>query len=606
VNVALVCMPFADVERPALGVSLLKSELLSDGAACSVIYPNVAFARRIGLPDYRFITETVSWHTLLAEWIFARSLYGSSRMEDDGYINEVLLGQGKMSLAVVDRVLGVRDEAEAFVEKLAKSVPWQDFDVVGFTSYCGQNLASLALARRIKAAHPHVVIVFGGRNWEGEMGLELHHRFPFVDFACSGEADVAFPALIRAVGARGSRDVPDIRGLVYRDGSRSRCTGPTPIVDDLDGLPLPDFAEYFAALAETGYSHQFIPALTMELSRGCWWAAKHPCSFCGLNGTRTTYRAKSPARFLSEARALTSTFPASHLELVDMVAPPSFFTKSLPELAENPLAVPLFVQVRATMSYEDIARAERAGVELQCGIESLSDSVLSRANKGTSSLENLRFLKWCQACGLEPTWPMLAGFPQEGEEDYVSTWELMESVSFLPPPSQLGSVLVPRFSPYFCEPELYGLGNLRPLAAYQHLYPFSEATLSRIALFFTDDDTMSTARPYLQRLEEVVREWRRSYGSKGDLQAVETEAGLALRDSREVAMERELILDALDEAIYRACDSIATRDQLATLAADRFPEVASSLEERLERLLTLRVMARSKDRYISLAVSAQS
>ena len=83
------------------------------------------------------------------------------------------------------------------------SFPGKTMPIVGFTSTFEQNIASLALARRIKAAYPHIAIVFGGANWEEEMGLELHHQFPFVDYVCSGEAERSFPTLVEQVLAQG-------------------------------------------------------------------------------------------------------------------------------------------------------------------------------------------------------------------------------------------------------------------------------------------------------------------------------------------------------------------------------------------------------------------
>ena len=46
-------------------------------------------------------------------------------------------------------------------------------DMVGFTSMFSQNVATLAMARRIKERNPGVVIVMGGANCESPMGREL-------------------------------------------------------------------------------------------------------------------------------------------------------------------------------------------------------------------------------------------------------------------------------------------------------------------------------------------------------------------------------------------------------------------------------------------------
>ena len=45
--------------------------------------------------------------------------------------------------------------------------------VVGFTTTFHQTCASLAVARRLKALPDPPLVVFGGANCEGEMGVQM-------------------------------------------------------------------------------------------------------------------------------------------------------------------------------------------------------------------------------------------------------------------------------------------------------------------------------------------------------------------------------------------------------------------------------------------------
>jgi len=79
-------------------------------------------------------------------------------------------------------LLRLRDEVvPAFLSAMMRETDWGKFAVVGFSSVFQQTAASLALARRIKAAHPHVRIVFGGSNFDDEMGHELFRRVDALD-----------------------------------------------------------------------------------------------------------------------------------------------------------------------------------------------------------------------------------------------------------------------------------------------------------------------------------------------------------------------------------------------------------------------------------------
>ena len=61
---------------------------------------------------------------------------------------------------------------------------------------------------QIKKRHPLVKVVFGGANFEGEMGPEYVRAFSFIDYAVVGEGDIAFPALLRYLaGCKGENVV---------------------------------------------------------------------------------------------------------------------------------------------------------------------------------------------------------------------------------------------------------------------------------------------------------------------------------------------------------------------------------------------------------------
>ena len=74
------------------------------------------------------------------------------------------------------------------------------------------------MAKLIKDLYPHVTIVFGGANYDGEMGLEYFRAFPFIDHVVVGEGEELFPALVRHILEGRSEDFP--QGVAYREGDR--------------------------------------------------------------------------------------------------------------------------------------------------------------------------------------------------------------------------------------------------------------------------------------------------------------------------------------------------------------------------------------------------
>ena len=59
---------------------------------------------------------------------------------------------------------------------------------------------------------PSTLILFGGANFEGEMGRELTTRLDFIDYAIDGEADEAFPEFLNAVAS--DEDPASVPGVV--------------------------------------------------------------------------------------------------------------------------------------------------------------------------------------------------------------------------------------------------------------------------------------------------------------------------------------------------------------------------------------------------------
>lgn len=606
-KVLLVSMPFAALARPSLGLSLLKARLTERDVACDVAYLNLAFGRLLGREDYDAILDDLPYTALAGEWVFAECLYGRHAGLTASFIEDVLQGPRNLAPAQVDPVLRSRSLAPRFIAESLDAVPWAHYGLVGFTSSGPQNIAALALARRVKEAYPWIHIIFGGQNWEDVMGRELHRRFSFVDFVCPGEADDSFPALVELLHA-GDVGFGEIPGVVFRAGGRTRITAAAAHVEDLDALPVPDHSDYFGALAASGEAGRLPPVVPLEASRGCWWAARQPCRFCGLSGVKRAYRAKSPQRILDELWDLVRRWECLRLDIVDNVVPDGFLDEVLPMLAARPLPVPLSLEVRPTLREEHVRLMKTAGVSIQSGVESLSDSVLRRMGKGTTSIQNIRLLKWCKVHGVALTWNLLYGFPGETSEEYEQMSRLLPSVRFLDPPAAVGPLSLERFSRYFERPEVFGIRHVRPCRAYRYIYPFPDQALRRIAYFFEFDHPSGPDRPgYVHRLHSDVRVWRRKVDA-GDLRLAAQAGGqLALVDTRPGAVARDTVLDAVDSLVYAACDDGAAEHEIAALLRTRRPDLAvadDDLRSRLSSLVDRRAMVVAGDRYLSLALPA--
>lgn len=608
-KVLLLSMPFGALERPALGISLLKADLASSGISCDVRYLTFAFAGLIGYEDYVWISSDLPYTAFAGDWTFTQALYGARPERDDGYIREVLHQTWQLDESSVRRLLGLRSAVPPFLDHCMAAIPWASYAMVGFTSTFEQNIASLSLARRVKAAHPDVAVVFGGANWEAEMGQELHRRFSFVDYVCSGEADESFPALARRVlaGKRVDDAKAPIPGIVYRSRGTSYSTGSAPLVRTMDALPVPDFSDYFRDLKQSAVASMVAPTLLFETSRGCWWGAKSHCTFCGLNGGSMAFRSKSPRRALDELEYLVDLWQIEFVEVVDNILDMKYFNDVLPALARAGSRIQLFYEVKANLTRRQVQTLHEAGVHrIQPGLESMSDHVLKLMRKGTTALRNIQLLKWCKEFNIAVDWNILYGFPGETREDYASTLRLLPLIRFLQPPAACGPIRLDRFSPYFNSPADFGFKNVRPMVSYKYLYPFDRNSLARIAYYFDYNyDARLDPTGYADEVIAYVYSWQRSPEMGMLCSVLRPDGRLALLDTRSDALRSELVLGGMEQAAYAYCDELHTGQAVARHLRERFPDARfddRQVIDFLDSLVANRFMVSDGVHYLSLAV----
>jgi len=200
----LVTMPFMGLDRPSIQLGLLKAIGEEHGFAVRTLHANLDFAARIGADYYRTLADRRG--PPVGDWLFSVAAFGAQAPDPDGRLLDEFAGELSFLAGTWpearDRLLRTREhDVPALLDSLVDSQMWDDVRVVGFSCTFQQNTASFALARRLKQRYPHLVTVFGGANFDGEMGLELVRSVESIDLAVTGEADASFPRLLRALAA---------------------------------------------------------------------------------------------------------------------------------------------------------------------------------------------------------------------------------------------------------------------------------------------------------------------------------------------------------------------------------------------------------------------
>jgi magnesium-protoporphyrin IX monomethyl ester (oxidative) cyclase len=621
-------MPFAPLERPSIGLGLLKAALSEAKISSRVVYANLQFAEIVGYHSYRWVEGTATEY-LLGDWIFSGAAFPEFEPDHEDYLDLILRQWPALvprqpasndELVVQKELLHtVRAKAMSFVDKLARSIFESGPTVVGCSSTFLQSCASLALLRRIREFNPDTVTLMGGANCEGEMGLEIRRAFPWIDLVVSGEGDEIIAELCQVLLANGrlcdSRGYPPGVIATGDDSSDTRRRARHTFrnsVQNLDHLPSPNYDEYFAELEASTIRQYIKPGLLLEASRGCWWGQRSQCTFCGLNGLEMEYRDKSASRVRQEISDLTQRYELKRFGLVDNVLSTTHVQNLLPMLEGD--AYSGFCEVRSNLGREDIRTLAAAGFRsIQPGVESLHDSALKLMRKGTSALKNIEVLKWASEFGVRAYWNIICGLPGEDDRWYTALSAWLPAIYHLQPPMTIVSVRFDRFSVYHQAAEAYGL-KLVPYRTYRFVYPLAEESLDRFAYFFEDaNDTSnfniwSLHKPGQQTLRQQVNRWKAVFNGEPPPILCRHDQGqgaaIEITDTRPCATDSQFVLRGLAARVYRLCEVVRP---VESLQRELYSQVGSSpssseVESVVEELKGRQVVLQQNGKLLGLAV----
>jgi ribosomal peptide maturation radical SAM protein 1 len=604
-RIALICMPFATAERPSIQIGLLTAIAEQAGFSTDSFYLNLNLAARL-TPE---IYEALCIHRghMTGEWLFSVAAFGENAHDDDeayftAFPDTIRGGKEGKDTAYLSTLR--HEVLPRYIEDCVAMADWGCYHVVGFSSTFQQNVACLALASRIKKRHPAVKIIFGGANFEGEMGPEYVRAFPFIDYGVVGEGDIVFPALLRCLAA--NEQPKDLPGLAIRtDESINFCDQALP-VRNMDSLPTPNYNEYFEQVRRLGLKHSI--EIPFESSRGCWWGQKHHCTFCGLNGLGMTYRVKSPKRLFTELSELARKHRITFFEAVDNILDMKYVKDFFTAIEETKTDYQFFYEVKANLTHEQIRTLYRGGVRsIQPGIESMSSHVLQLMHKGCTMLQNVRLLKWCRYYKIRVGWNLIWGFPSETEEDYHQELEVLKLITHLQPPLGTSRIWLERFAPYFSDRESFPISDLRPEASYSYVYP-AHVSLNKIAYFFDYQMGDTISDDVHREIDEWVKEWQQRWVSKSPDTLVyrRTLDTLFIDDNRGPERRGTYAFEGPIVLIYEYCsDTMHSVPQVveflqSSLGGQRFSD--SEVHAALEQFCRLGLMLSEDSKYLSLAL----
>ncbi len=297
----------------------------------------------------------------------------------------------------------------------AKQILSIDSGVIGFSTWCHSYPSSIFLAEKIKSICPSIPIIFGGPQ-ASVLHTQTLIKHKSVDYILRGEAENSIKLLMKFLLRNDpSQSLSDIKGLTYRKGNKIISNSPSPIIRELDSLPVPAYERIFS-----------INNLSIDVGRGC----PFKCTYCSTNQFFSKrYRVKSIQRIIKEMDycykfSNITSFVFTH----DMLTLDKKFMdglcKSLVEhFKKTERKYGWVCSVRTDcVTKEMLADMHGSGCEaVFFGIESGSESVQKQIKKNLDIDYAHEIVEYSASLGIKTTVSYMIGFPGETKEDLAKT-----------------------------------------------------------------------------------------------------------------------------------------------------------------------------------------
>jgi len=318
--------------------------------------------------------------------------------------------------AILDMVFA--DVTPAHVDRVIRE---QGARVAGIGCMTCEFPQAVAEARRLKAAHPGIKIVFGGAHPSGDPEECL--RTGVVDFVIVGEGEIALAELLRALetgGVPGS--VPGVWSV--KDGAiQAGGSAPVPPIADLPrpAYDLLDLEKYFQ-LDSPWHFPKSPRAVQFLTERGC----PYQCSYCHEIHTKK-FRGVPAETIVDQMEWLVRCYGVGEFMVVDDIF--NFDLERAKRICRGIIERKLDIHlqfpngVRGDRFDEElIALMKQAGTHfLAIAIETVSEKHQKLIRKNLKADRALEAIHWARKHQIEVSGFFMIGFPGETLEEVNRT-----------------------------------------------------------------------------------------------------------------------------------------------------------------------------------------
>jgi hypothetical protein len=258
------------------------------------------------------------------------------------------------------------------------------------------------------------------------------------------------------------------------------------------------------------YYENTVRAVWYETNRGCWWAEKAQCTFCGI--TQIGFRQRSISKIVDDLKNIRAQMPDKHLFFTDLIMSDAFPDKLLKEGNIDDLP-DIGMQLKVGRTVEDVLKLYKVkAYNILPGVESFSTKLLKKLKKGTTGKQNLFFIRNTTSFGISTQYFLLWGVPNDEAADYEQLLEIIPLIQHLQPPREFAGMQISRDAPYFIKQDQYNITNMQYWKVYDQVFP-EYANKQQVANYFTGefDNYAHQNMRVVKKVSASIKEWRKNW-----------------------------------------------------------------------------------------------
>ncbi|MCX6647249.1 MAG: radical SAM protein [bacterium] len=270
------------------------------------------------------------------------------------------------------------------VDKISASIDKIKPDALGFSLCSDEIRDNYMLIEKIKARHPDIPIIVGGRHVTALPEHSLKN-FPLIDFIGIGEGERTLEEFLKVLKAGGGSDeYRKIDGLGFRDENGNVViTSPRQPIEDINTLPDPAYDLLIDSDNPPGERSGF----PLVCSYGCYFH----CTFCGAEHGH--YRFINPEKVVDRIERAKQKYGIDYFAMRDSFWPPSIkWMEEFCDILEKrdlEIEFQFLTRVR-TLTRSHLLRLKKLGVRtMMLGVEA-GDPEILKAIKKQITIEQAR------------------------------------------------------------------------------------------------------------------------------------------------------------------------------------------------------------------------